>query len=198
MARGLVVLPIGAYRILCRVYTWLHHIHSFFLRGLDQRTALLDLRCISWTLQISLEIPVHLSALEHLATITQFTNFDPTLVMDCFNIFVGWINVSNRKVVIIQGLEQFATVSAGCFFHTLRHLSATHPTSSVLADLRQRYHQIFPFETDFRGLPFYYTVIGIHALAGQQGWNFSFLRWTDYEPSTQEITQFAQHMVYTA
>ena len=37
--------------------------------------------------------------------------FKPTLVADCFNVFIGCVNVSNRKVTIVQGLEQLTTVS---------------------------------------------------------------------------------------
>ena len=192
MVMALVVRPIGAYRLLCRMYTWLHDIYSSLFH---QGTVVLDLQCILWTLQTSLEKPVHLSALEHLVTITEFTHFDPSLVTDCFNIFVGCLSVSNGKVVIMQGLEQLAMVSARGFFHTLRHLSATRPTSSVLADQLRRYHQVFPFETDFRGLPFYHTMINIHALAGQRHWDSRSIQWIDYKPFTQELIPFAQHML---
>jgi hypothetical protein len=78
-------LSIGVYRLLRRVYTWLHSSP----RGLDQRIAALDLRCILWTLQTSLDKLVHISTLKHLNTITEFTDFDSNLVMGCFNIFIG-------------------------------------------------------------------------------------------------------------
>ena len=196
--RALSALPVGTYHFFCRTYTWLQDVYLSLLRRFDQGTAVSDLRCISWTLQTSLEKLVHLSTLEHLITITQFTEFDPTLVTDCFNIFLGCISVSNDKVVIMQGLEQLATVSARGFFHTLRHLSATHPTSRVLANLYRRYDQVIPFETDFRGLPFYHTMMNIHALAGQRRWNSRSIQWIDYKPFTQELIPFAQHMSDTA
>jgi hypothetical protein len=67
----------------------------------------------------------------------------------------------------MQGLEQLATVSATCFLRTFHHLSVMDPSSSVLEDVRQRYNRVFLPETDFRRLPFYYTMIKIHSLANR-------------------------------
>jgi hypothetical protein len=179
----LSALSTGAYRLL----------HSS-PRGFDRRTAALDLRCILWTLQTSLDKLVHISTLKHLNTITEFTNFDSNLVMGCFNIFVGYISASNGKMVVTRGWEQLVTLSAICFFRTLDHLSATDQDSSVLADLHRRYDQIFPFETDFRGLPFYHTMAKIHALVNQD-WK---VQWTDYQPADQELVPFARQMLEAA
>ena len=44
--------------------------------------------------------------------VSVLTDFDPTLVVCCFNVFVGCVSVDNHGVVIMQGLEQLATVSA--------------------------------------------------------------------------------------
>jgi hypothetical protein len=191
--KRLPALLVGAYRLLRRVYTWFHSPP----RGHDQRTAALDLRCILWTLQTSLDKLVHISTLQHLITITDFTTFDSDLVMDCFNIFVGCISVSNSKVVVTQELEQLATLSVVCFFQTFDHLSATDRTSSVLADLHQRYDLIFPHWLDFRGLPFFHTMTKIHALI-KQGWTPCDVWWADYWPADQEIVPFARHMVEVA
>ena len=161
---------------------------------LDHQTTALNLRCVSWTLQTSLEKPIHLSALKYLITITEFPSLDPTLIMDCFYIFVGCISVGDGKVVIIQGLERLATASARCFLHSFHHLSSTHPTSSTLADLHRRYDRIFPLWTDFRGLPFYTTMADLHALVNQT-WNPRLVQWYNYRPSNQELIPFARHMV---
>ena len=159
-----------------------------------QRAAALDLRCILWILQTSFDKSVFLSTLKYLATITEFINLDPALVIACFDIFAECISVSNRKLVITQGLEQLATVSARCFLHTFRHLSATDPNSNVLIDLRRRYDLIVPPDPDFRGLPFYRTMTKIHALV-DQNWDPRPVQWTDYSSSHQELTPFARHMV---
>ena len=91
-------------------------------------------------------------------------DFDPTLVAECFSLFISCINVRDRKVVIIHELEEFATVSTACFLHTFHHLSLMDPTSSVLIDLRQCYNTIFPFVPKFGSLPFYPTIARIHDL----------------------------------
>jgi hypothetical protein len=186
-------LSVVAHHLSCGAYTWLRSSP----RGLDLRAAALDLRCILWTLQTSLDKLVHLSTLQHLITITDFPDFDSNLVIDCFNIFVGCISATNDKVKITQGLEQLATLSVTCLLRTLRHLSATRPTSSTLEDLRRRFIGVFSSATDFRGLPFYHTITKIQALI-DQSWIPRSISWTDYRPSNQELIPFASHMVEAA
>ena len=190
LLKTLFDLPIRTYNLLRRAYTWLRSSP----RGFDQQKDKLDLRCILWTLQTSLDRLVRLSALKHLITITEFTDFDPNLVVDCFNLFVGFINTRNNKVVVVQGLEELAALSARCFFQTFRHLSTIRPTPSVLEDLRQRYRRVFPNDTYFRGLPFYHTMTALHTLVARH-WVPRDIRWTDYQPSDQELIPFARHMV---
>ena len=165
---------------------------------LDQHPIALDLRCISWMVQTSSDKAVHLSTLKHLATMTTLDEFKPTLVADCFNVFIGCINVSTCKMMIMQGLEELATVSATCFLRTFHHLSVVDPTSSVLEGVRQRYDAVFPFEADFRGLPFHYTMAKIHALANQHWWCPRYIQWGDYRPSAQEHIPVARDMVEAA
>ena len=180
--------------VLVEVY---HFVRNLGVRLHGWRTTPSDFRCISWTLQTSLDKSIHLTASEHLASMAEFTGLDPTLIADCFNVFVGCVSFSKRKLVVIQGLEQLATVSAGCLFRTFRHIWVTDPTSSVLADLRRRYDRVFPPETNFKGLPFYHTITMIHALVHNR-WNLRNLRWDDYKPSVREHIPFARHMVEVA
>jgi hypothetical protein len=186
-----------AYRFVRRAYIWLRRMSPTPEQRLDNQPTVLDFRCTSWSLRTSLERPVHLSTLKYLLTIAEYTNFDPTVAIDCFNIFVGYVSVSNDKVVIVQGLEELATLSAKCLFRTLRHLSDTHPTSSVLVDLRRRYNRVFGPTPEFRGLPFYHTMTNIHALV-DDNWRPRRVRWIDYEPSNQELIPFASHIVEAA
>ena len=161
--------------------------------GLDQKTIALDVQCVSWMLQTSLDKAVHLSTMKHLATMMTLADFDPALVSGCFNVFVGCIKVdiSNHKVAIVRGLEQLAAVSAMCFLRTFHQLSVANPGSSVLKDVRKRYNRIFPLETDFEGLPFYYTITKIHALANW-AWDPRNIQWGDCTPSTQECISFTR------
>jgi hypothetical protein len=127
----------------------------------EQQTAAPDLRCISWTLQTSLEEPVLLSALDYLAT-TMLPDFDPTLVVNCFNVLFGCVKTTNGSVVINRGSEKLATMSALCCLHTLSHLEATYPLSRFLDGIRQRYTRVFRSETNFDNLPFSHTLGAIH------------------------------------
>ena len=191
--RALPPLPAGVYHLVRNANSRLH-----FAWKQRLETTPSNFRCITWTLQTSLDKPIHQSALEHLVTITEFTGLDPALVMDCFNVFAGCVSVSGEKLVVMQGFEQLATVSAKCFLHTFHHLWATDPTSSVLADLCHRYTSIFPFWTDLGGFPSHHTIMMIHALAHKRWFRCFNLKWDDYRPSGQEHVPFARHVVEVA
>ena len=157
----------------------------------------MDIRCISWTLQTSLDKPIHLLALRYLATVVELTIVDPILVADCFSVFISCISTSNYEVVVRQGLEQLAPVSARCFFRTFHHLLATDPTSNILTDLRRRYKRIFPFATNFKDIPFYHTMVMIDVLVAQRQ-NQHYIWWGDDRPSDQEHALSAQYMAEAA
>ena len=162
-----------------------------------QQAITMDLRCISWILQTSLDKVVHLSAFKHLTSMPDLANFHPTLVVDCFNIFLRCINISNGKVVIVQGSEELAPVSANGFFRTLHHLATLDPASSFLADLRQRYNDVFPSDIDFADLPFQSTMAKIHTLAGRFGHPRD-IQWYHHSMSIQEHIPFVRRMAETA
>ena len=131
------------------------HFHS------EQQTAALELHCISWTLQTSLDGPVCLSALDYLAT-TALSDFDPTIVVTCFNVLFGCVKITNDSAVINQGSEKLAAMSALCCLHTLSHLKATYPLPRSLDSIRQRYTRVFQPKTNFNNLPFSHTLGAIH------------------------------------
>ena len=180
-----------------RVYSWLHGTSPASEQGSDRQTTMLDLQCISWILQTSLDKAIRLPTLKHLVTMTVLPDFDPALVTSCFGVLIGSINVTNRQVVIIQGLEELATLSAICFLRTFHRLSVMDPTSSVLQDVRRHYNRVFPLWTDFSGLPSYYAMAKIHGLANKN-WNLSYIRWDNYKPSTQEHIQVARDLAEAA
>jgi hypothetical protein len=195
--RLVFALPIGTYRLVRSAITKLHAMYSAFKQKSGQRMTSSHLRCVSWMLQTSLDKPVHLTTLRHLLTVTEFAGLDPTLVVDCFNVFVGCVSSSNHKVVVIQGLEQLATVSATCFLRTFHHILVVDPTSSVLADLRRRFNAVFPSDLGSTDLPFDSTMVMIHVLVSPVG-NHRNVQWDNYSSSSQEYIPFAQYMAEAA
>jgi hypothetical protein len=149
-SRMLYIQLVGGHRAS---YRWFADISSLRTAGPGQKTITMDLRCISWILQTSLDKAVHLSAFKHLTSMPDLAHFNPTLVVDCFNIFLRCINIGNGKVVIIQGLEQLATVSLNGFSQTLHHLATMDPASSYLEDFQRRYNEVFPSDIDPYGSP---------------------------------------------
>ena len=180
-----------------RVYTQLFCSSSTSEHRLDQQTTLWDLRCISWTLNTSLDTAVRLSSLESLATTVALADFDPTLVVDCLNVFIDSVKVIDNAVMVTQGSEQLAASSAMCLLHTFSHLSVTDPTSSISGDVQRRYGMVFPPTTDFKGFPFHHTLGAIHS-AFYPDWNHPWLDWGDYKPSNHEHAIFARALAKLA
>ena len=208
MIRTLAALPAGAYRLgstvaglfasyVRRARNQPHGTPPTPEHELDQQMAVSDFRCISWMLQTSLDKAVRLLSMKHLATMTTLVNSNPTLVAGCFNVFISCIKVNGGKVVITQGLEPLATVSAMCFLRTFHRLSSTDPTSSVLGDVRRRHDTIFPFDADFGGFPFYHAMAKIHDFANQ-AWAPHEIQWDNYRPSTLEHVTAARDMAEAA
>jgi hypothetical protein len=189
--RGFSTLPSGVYRRVRRVLRFPPEMEA------GRQIAAMDLRCISWSLRASLEKPVHQSSLKHLVTMPELNDFDPTLVVDCFDVFIGCVSLSNRKVVIIQGLEQLARVSAGCFFRTFHRLSVTDPASSVLTYIRGHYERVFPPTTDFKDLPFHHAMTMINSLVTQR-WDPHSVGWNNDRPPIQEHISLAWYMAETS
>jgi len=176
-----------------RVYARLPGAPSITVHGLDQQTTLLDIQCISWVLRISLDKAVHVSTLESLATMIPLASFDPTLVADCFNVFIGCMKVINRTVVITPGLEKLATASATSLLRTFAHLSVVDPRSGVLGAVRQDYNKVFPSEMCFKDCKSDHTLGAIHRLLspGNRHVQQARVEWQEYKPSSQEHVIFA-------
>ena len=164
--------------------SWLHGSSSTPEQGVDLQMTTLDLQCISWMLRISLDKGVHLSTLKHLITMFPLAKLDSTLVADCFNTIISCINVSNQNAVILDGLEQLVEVATICFLCTFFYLSAMDPTSNIFEDVRQHHKKIFPYGTDFSGLPLYFLVAELCGLVTQAD-SFGLPPWGDHGLSTQ-------------
>jgi hypothetical protein len=169
-------------------------------RDLDQQINMPDLRCVSWLLQASLDKAFHLTALEYLAAMPEHACFDPSLIIGCFNVFLSCVNIVDNTPVMVQGLEQLATLSASCFLLTVRNFLATNPTLSALEALRRRYNGVFsPRWVDFRDFPFRYTMTAAHILVNQhckppRKWRW----WNDDRPPAQEHIQLAESVAEAA
>ena len=151
-----VLLGMDVYRIV------IYAIQSPTLHfQLEEQTAMLDLHCILWTLQTSLDGPVRLSVLDYLVTMT-LPDFDSAIVANCFDVLFGCVKTINDRVVINQGSEKLATMSALCSLHTLSHLKATYPLPSSLNGIRHRYISVFQPEINFDSLPFSPILGAIH------------------------------------
>ena len=192
----LVTFPTGARSLIRTAHHRLYGPPLTPEQRLSQEAVALDLRCISWTIQASLDKAVRLSTFKRLMSMPELSYFDPYLVVDCFDVFIGCINVVNGEVLTIQGLEDLATMSARCFFRTFHRLSVVDPTSSVLTTLRHRYNKVFRGdEINFTSLPFRYTMLMIHALFKRR-WNPCYLKWD--RPTAEEQLPFARYMTEVA
>ncbi|KAF9780471.1 hypothetical protein BJ322DRAFT_1112471 [Thelephora terrestris] len=181
-----------------RAYHYLGEAHDTPEQRHDQQTTVSDLRCISWTLQTSLDKDIRLLAVEHLETKTELPHFNPTLVVSsCFDVLTGCLSMSGQEVAFVQGKEQLGIASARCFLRSFHHLLVTNEASSALADLRQRYNRVFSLDPNSMGLLLHHATTKIHALVSQDP-NPPKVRWDNYRPPRQEHIAFTRHMVEAA
>ena len=147
-----------------RVCGWPRRVCSWFRRlcRWDRQTTTLDLRCISWMLQTSLDKVIHVSALRLLATMTTPIYLDPALVSTFFDTLASCVSIIGGKAVILQGSEDLATVSSLLCLRTLCYLTTLDPASSASKDMNRRYTKSFPIYTNFEGIPFYHRLCIIH------------------------------------
>ena len=171
---------------------WIHRV-----RGWDPQAAALDLQCISWMLQTSLDKTVHLLTLRLLGMMAMLANFDPALVPACFDILTNCVSIVGGKVTILQGSEDLVEMSATCCLRTLSHFTTTDSASGIFKDMRRRYTKTFPIETNFKGLPSYHRLCIIHnifhpsnKLVPYQGFDRRIhrpkIQWEDYKLSGAE------------
>lgn len=163
-----------------------------YLRS-DRRTTLQDWSCVSWLLRTSQDGHVQLAAIRFLTTSATLANFKPSLVEDCFNVFISCVTVIDQRAVVVQGLEELAESSALSLLRMVSHLLATDPTSGVLMHVHWCYNRIFSPRTDVTNLPFYHSFGVIHRLlnAGRSGQEPRH-DWQDYKPSRNEHAVAAQ------
>jgi hypothetical protein len=199
-----IIHPLVA--LIHQMYTWLPGAPSTLTHRVDQQKTLLDLHCTSWILQTSLNKKHHLSAMEHLVTMLALPDFDPSLVAGCLGALIGCVKVVNGTVMVTQGLEKLATLSAVCLLHTFSHLSAMGPSSGVFVDVCQQYVRFFRPYIRFNGLPFHHIFCAIHS-ALYQGWRYQGQRvywrkqqvqWSDYKLSSWEDTTFTHALTKLA
>ena len=200
-----LLLPIFLTVDACTATTYLLLVFSRRLeRDTQQQTVLLDLHCISWTLQTSLDGPVRLPTLKYLATIP-LADFDPTLVVDCFNILIGCVKTIDGRLVITQGMGELAAASSLCCLRTLSHLLVTNPYSRSLGDACTRYARAFQSLSDLDGLPFSYILRVIRRISRQHITHAQFrretlpyLQWEGYGPPNSEHASVAHALAEAA
>ena len=183
-------------------------------RTLEQLRTILEVNCVSWTLRISLDEPTRLLAMK-LVTTTTLHDYNPTLVVDCFDILLRYVKVVNGNAVIVQQSEQFARASVLCCLNTLSHLAIMNPWSGVFEDLRQPYTRAFPPGTNFDNLPFSQILGIIHCIfypvrvdgllppvdpallrrTTRRGVQYSRVQWDDYKPASDEHPMVAHSLV---
>ena len=219
----IVIMPLWVIMDLCRAIIWPLVIFANWVRRarlephIEQITKqqtvahVLDLRCILWTLQTSVDGPFHQSALEYLATM-MLDNFNPTqFVASWFDIFLKCVQTTNGNVTIIQGSESLAEKSSLFCLHMLSHVVVAEPLPKAFEDVQQRFTGTFPPKTNFGDLSVSHTLGIIHGVFYPNREN-KFLtegpmrplaprevrrrvQWDNYQPSGGEHTIVAPALV---
>ena len=219
------LLPAWLIADVCRLAIWLSvgfvrrvnraRVEPHAEQTTEQRmvTHIMDLRCVLWTLQTSVDGPARWSALDYLATMA-LDDFNPIqFVGGWFNIFLICIQVTDGNAMIIQGFEWLAERSSLFCLHMLSHLVVADPMSGALEGVRQQYARVFPPRTNFHDLPASHNLGIIHNIlysnptedlgnallaegpirplfvARPPRWR---VQWNDYRPSGSEHTTIAR------
>jgi len=204
------LLPFALAVDACKAIVWLlvgltrqvYHALSELLAERRMLVQILDLRCISWTLKISVDEPVRRSALEYLATVMLDDSHPIQVVTDWLDILLDCVKVTNRTVTIVQGLEELTATSSLFCLRMLSLLVVMDPTPKILEDVRRRYTRTISSETSF-GDPLVRCLLGaIHRVFHQKHTEGQILpfpqrrvrwrvQWNDYEPSSDEHVKVA-------
>ena len=224
---AILVLPVLPIVDLCKAIIWVFINFTNWVRQdqLERHTEqttgqqtvghVLDLRCVLWTLQTSVEVPVRQSALEYLATITMDDSNPTQVVASWFDILLNCVQVTNDTVAIIRGYELVAERSSLFCLHMLSHLVVADPMPKVLEHVRQRFTGTFSSKPDFGDLPVSHTLGVIHTIFCSnrtEGLGNTFLsggptrplvprvvrwrvQWDNYQPSSSDHTIVARALV---
>jgi len=185
LAIDAILLGLGIVKMLATIAGRIYHWFCSGAYGSNSQVAGLDLRCISWIIETSLDRAVRLSALKLLTTITMLADYEPALVSACSDILIGCMSVIGGKAVITQDSKKLIGVSTQCCLHMLSHLATVDPTLSVIKDARKRYTKAFPFKTDFEGLLPGSGLVTIHNIFHS---TLSKIQWMNYKlPGNDQV-----------
>jgi len=207
----ILLLPLWLVIDACRVMAWLfvglthlaNQARSELQAEQQMLVHVLDLRCIAWTLQISVDEPVRQSALEYLGTVKLGRSHLVRVFAGWFETLLDCVKVTNGNVTIVQGLEELAATSSLLCLRMLSHLVVMDPMPKILEDVHRRYTRTIPSETRF-GNPQVPCLLGaIHRLFHQnyiEGRILSFhqhrvqwqVQWNNYEPPSGEHIKVAR------
>ena len=171
---AILSLPIWLIIDLCSAIIWILVSFTNWVRqvGLEPHTEQtteqqivghgLDLRCILWTLQTSVDGPVRQAALEYLETMIPDDSNPSQFVTNWFDIFLKCIQVTNGNVTILQSLERLAETSSLFCLHMLSDVVVADPMPKVLEHIRQQFTRTFPSKTNFGNHPVSHPLGVIH------------------------------------
>jgi len=200
-------LATDAYRVMAWLLVGLTHLVNQARLNLQAKQQmlvyLLDLRCISWTLQISVDEPVRRSALEYLATTTLDDSHPIQAAAGWFDTLLDCVKVTNGNMKIVQGLEELTATSSLFCLHMLSHLVVMDPMPKILENICRRYTRTIPSKTSFDDPLLPHTLGIIHSALHTnrtEGLALPFpqrrarwrVQWNDYEPPSDEHIKVAR------
>jgi len=164
----------------------------------DQHVAVMDFHCILWMLQTSSHSSINQMTLRYLSSIPTSPGFKATITADCFKLLTTSISITkDNQVMVLKGLEQLAERAAACLLSTISHTLIVDPKSKVLKEVYEQYNNTFPYAVDLQGLPFCYTISGVHSLFSRGDYPEG-LNWEGVDPSTPENVLLAHSLVKVA
>jgi len=197
---------VDAYRVIAWLLVgFIHHVRQvqFGLQAEQQAaTHALGLRCISWTLQTSVEGPVRLSALGYLAAMILDDSHLTQVAAGWLDTIFDCVKITNGKATIVQGLEELVAASSLVCLCTLSNFVVTDPMQKILEVIRRRYVRTIPSKTSFYDPLVPHTLGAIHTVLHTNLTDATIslpqyrirwrVQWKGYEPSSDEHIKVAR------
>ena len=163
---------------------------------LDWEVTVLDFCCISWMLRTSLDRLVNVVTLKFLESLLALPGSEDVIIMDCLNLLISCVSVTDGRAMVIQGSEVLAEMAATCLLRALSHTFVVHPESDILGDAYMRYKSVFPSVDMLQSLPFEHTITAVHSLI--TGDSPDHLDWHGIDPSIPKNPWLVHNFVKVA
>ena len=179
-----LLLPMAFLWDTCHLLVSMIHKVCWLVRQPEWHTTVLDERCVLWTLQTSLDKPVHLSALDYLSAM-DICHLDPTLATHCLETLCRYSGCGGK-------IEEYSL----CYLSMVSNLAVGDQSLEILEDLSERYARAVSTNPEpylYSGIPILCVINRVLHAVNPRVWQCDQDHpWDNYKPSSDEHVMVAR------